>query len=85
MVEFTSEPLDLKIGDIVVESNTLKRNDPAYREDYWVIYRIQEKIGYGNARKGYYAFLLSDAEHTIGPVVFRSAKGIWEYKVIHYD
>jgi hypothetical protein len=85
MVEFTSEPLELKVGDIVIESNTLEPSSPAYHEDYWVIYKVQEKIGYGNNRKGYYAFLLTDAEHTIGPVVFRNAKNIWEYKVIHYD
>ena len=43
-----------------------------------------KKNMYASTKKGYYAFLLSEPEHTIGPVVFRSTEH-WEYKVIHYD
>ena len=78
MVEFTSEALDLKIGDIVLERQL--NND----EYYWVVYKVDDKPVYGTNRKGYYAFLLSEPERTIGPIVFRSTNA-WEYKVIRYD
>lgn len=84
MVEFTSEPLDVQIGDIVIESNTHRKDEPAPVTYYWVIYKIEEKLGYGNAKKGYYAFLLENENEKIGPIVFRSNE-YWEYKVIHYD
>jgi len=82
MVEFTSEPLDLKIGDIVIERHLTDKYGAI--ECYWVIYAESKKNMYASTKKGYYAFLLSDANNTIGPVVFRNTEH-WEYKVIRYD
>ena len=82
MVMFTSEPLELKVGDIVIECRKLRYGNVA--EYYWVIYAESKKNMYASTKKGYYAFLLSDADNTIGPVVFRSTEHC-EYKVIHYD
>jgi hypothetical protein len=84
MVEFTSEPLEVKIGDIVIETNTHRKGETNPVTFYWVIYKTQDELGYGNAKKGYYAFSLSDENDKIGPMVFRSNE-FWEYKVIHYD
>ena len=81
MVEFTSEPLEVKIGDIVIETSTQLIKPVTY---YWVIYKAQEEPGYGNTKRGYYAFSLADENDKIGPMVFRDNE-FWEYKVIHYD
>jgi len=77
MVMFTSEPLELNIGDIVVEANTNLKWDGPPVTFYWVIYSISKD-------RGYYAFSLQDENEKIGPIVFRSNE-FWEYKVIHYD
>jgi hypothetical protein len=82
MVEFKSEPLEVKVGDIVIEQH--KPDGYPRQEYYWVIYAESKKNMYASTKKGYYAFLLSDANNTIGPVVFRSTEH-WEYKVIRYD
>lgn len=83
MVMFTSEPLELKVGDIVVETNTHLMNESPVTF-YWVIYSITKKHMYGTTAKGYYAFSLENENEKIGPIVFRSNE-FWEYKVIHYD
>ena len=82
MVEFQGEPIEVKIGDIVIERH--KPDGCPEQEYYWVIYAESKKNMYASTKKGYYAFLLTDANNTIGPVVFRSTEH-WEYKVIHYD
>jgi hypothetical protein len=86
MATFTGEPLELKIGDIVIERHLTDKYklDDGIAEYYWVIYAESKKSMYASTRKGYYAFLLSDANNTIGPVVFRSTE-LFEYKVIRYD
>ena len=91
MANFTSGPLELKVGDIVVERSKWEENATKYFplhpydqiEYFWVIYKIEDKPGYGGIFKGYYAFLLSEPENIIGPVVFRNGDA-WEYEVLKH-
>lgn len=79
MVDFLSPPLDLKIGDIVIERPVdMKVHPPVY----WVIYKAVE-VSY-STYEGYYAFDLQDSENVIGPVIFEQTKN-WQYEVLRYD
>jgi len=87
MVQFMGEPLDLNIGDIVIERQI--GDDPediVVAEYIWVVYKIVKSDSYHLSsayEKGYCAFMLSDYHNTIGPIVFRNTD-TWRYEVIRY-
>ena len=70
MVEFTSEPLDCRVGDIVVERYI---NGPTA---YWVVTQVVENDNpfrwghiYG---KMYWVFNLANEEEYMNNIIFRS-------------
>lgn len=87
MVQFMGEPLDLNIGDIVIERQI--GDDPediVVAEYIWVVYKIVKSGSYHLSsayEKGYCAFMLSDYHNTIGPIVFRNTD-TRRYEVIRY-
>ena len=87
MVAFKGTPLDLVVGDIVVERQLshVIGEQPLIR--YWVISKVIENdnpIRYGHTyNKSYCAFNLEDEMDTIERIVFRNESN-WEYTVIHY-
>jgi len=83
MVQFTSDPLDVAVGDIVVERASSTNNLRRPTEVYWVIYKVQQNASYGNTQTGCWAFNLEDENDVIGPIVFRNSVG-WEYRIIRY-
>ena len=86
MVQFKGSALDLNIGDIVIERQLGIETRDILEENHWVIYKIDNKpVDYLSTlyEKGYYAFLLNNAELTIGPIIFRNAD-MWQYEVIRY-
>lgn len=86
MVQFKGSALDLNIGDIVIERQLSIETRDILEENLWVIYKIDEEItDYFSTlyEKSYYAFLLNNAELTIGPIIFRNAD-MWQYEVIRY-
>ena len=79
MVEFTSEPLNVVVGDIVVERSKITN-----KETFWVIYKVQQNASYGNTQAGCWAFDLEDEYSVIGPIVFRTSVDGWEYRIMRY-
>jgi len=80
---FTGKPLEVRVGDIVVET---KRNVPVDLTEentyYWVVYKVPSE---GNPfRVGCHAYDLENADNIIGPIVFRPTKD-WEYRILRYD
>ena len=86
MVQFNGNALDLNIGDIVIERQLGQETGDILEENHWVIYKIDAAITNSFStlyEKSYYAFLLNNAELTIGPIIFRNAD-MWQYEVLTY-
>lgn len=86
MVQFKGSALDLNIGDIVIERQVGQETGDILDENHWVIYKIDNTITNLFStiyEKSYYAFLLNNAELTIGPIIFRNAD-MWQYEVLTY-
>lgn len=88
MVQTNGIPLDLNVGDIVIEKHNgynVLGGDPPVEIRYWVITKVTENdnpIRWGHTfEKFYSAFNLRDDTQHLENVVFRNDAN-WNYEVI---
>lgn len=85
MVQWIGEPLDLNVGDIVIEKQKNHAIGDCPIIKYWVISKViinDNPIRYGHTYdKHYSAFNLENEMQRIDKAIFRSQEN-WQYEVI---